>query len=122
MLRYKTTKHRKKFSLWENELNHKQPPRTFQKQPSEAIYFQNFLQKIPILESFFWSDYKLTVQSGDNIIKWPYQLLRKLSGRQNIIDVNIWGKFILSSKGGIMSTLKICLLEWRKSFLESNFS
>ena len=34
---------------------------TVQKQLSTAIHFQKFLQKIPVIESFFWSNYRLTV-------------------------------------------------------------
>ena len=38
---------------------------TVQKQLSTAIHFRKFLQKIPVVESFFWSNYRLAVQSSD---------------------------------------------------------
>ena len=60
----------KKFLLWEIELHHKQLSWTVQKQPSTVIHFWKFLQKIPVVESFFWSNYRLTVQSSDYILKW----------------------------------------------------
>ena len=43
---------------------------TVQKQLSTVIHFRTFLQKIPVLESFFWSNYRLTVQISDYILKW----------------------------------------------------
>ena len=46
---------------------------TVQKQLSIAIHFWKFLQKIPVVESFIWSNYKLTVQSCDYILKWLHQ-------------------------------------------------
>ena len=46
---------------------------TVQKQLSTAIHFRKFLQKIPVVESFFWSNYRLTVQSGDYILKRLHQ-------------------------------------------------
>ena len=58
------------------------PPRMFswksstwavQKQLSTVIYFRKFLQKIPVVGSFFCSNYKLTVQSGEYILKWLHQ-------------------------------------------------
>ena len=42
---------------------------TVQKQLSTAIHFRTFLQKIPVVESFFWSIYSLAVQSSDYILK-----------------------------------------------------
>ena len=54
------------------------PPRMFswkssasniQKQSSTVIHFRKFIQKIPVVECFFWSNYRLTVQSGDYILK-----------------------------------------------------
>ena len=42
---------------------------TVEKQPSTVINFQTFLQKIPVLKSFFWSNYILTVESSDYILK-----------------------------------------------------
>ena len=42
---------------------------TVQKQLSTAIHFRTFLQKIPVVESFFWSNYRLAVQSSDYILK-----------------------------------------------------
>ena len=32
-----------------------------------------FLQEIPMVESFFWSNYRLTIQSSDYILKWRHQ-------------------------------------------------
>ena len=46
---------------------------TVQKQPSTVIHFQKFLQEILVVKSFFWSNYRLTVQSGDFILKWLHQ-------------------------------------------------
>ena len=46
---------------------------TVQKQLSTAIHFRKFLQKIPVVESFFWSNYRLTVQSSDYILRWLHQ-------------------------------------------------
>ena len=45
---------------------------TVQKQPSTAIHFRIFLQKILEVERFFWSFYRLTVQSSNYILKWLY--------------------------------------------------
>ena len=42
---------------------------TVQKQLSTAIHFRKFLQKLPVVESFFWSNCRLTVQSSDYILK-----------------------------------------------------
>ena len=42
---------------------------TVQKQLSTAINFRKFLQKIPVVESFFWSNYRLAVQGSDYILK-----------------------------------------------------
>ena len=41
---------------------------TVQKQLSTAIHFQKFLQKIPVVESFFRSNYRLVVQSSYYIL------------------------------------------------------
>ena len=46
---------------------------TVQKQLSTAIHFWKLLQKIPVVESFFWSNYRLAVQSSDYILKWLHQ-------------------------------------------------
>ena len=54
-------------------LRHKQLSQTVQKQPSGNIHFQKFIQKIPVVEFFFWSNYRLTVQSSDNVLKLLYQ-------------------------------------------------
>ena len=43
---------------------------TVQKQLSTAIHFWKFLQKIPVVESLFWSSYRLAVQNNDYILKW----------------------------------------------------
>ena len=63
----------KKYLLWEIELHYKQLSWTVQKQPSTAIHFGKFLQKLLVLESFFYSNYRLTVQSSDYILKWFHQ-------------------------------------------------
>ena len=58
------------------------PPRMFswkcsasnvQKQSSRVIHFRKFIQKIPVVESYFWSNYRLTVQSSNYIRKWLHQ-------------------------------------------------
>ena len=47
---------------------------TVQKQLSTAIHFRKFLWKIPVVESFFWSNYGLVNQSSDYVIlKWLHQ-------------------------------------------------
>ena len=46
---------------------------TVQNQPSTVIHFRKFLQEIPVLESFFWLNYRLTVKSDDYILKWLHQ-------------------------------------------------
>ena len=46
---------------------------TVKKQLSTAIYFRKFLQKIPVVWSFFWSNSRLSVQSSDFILKWLHQ-------------------------------------------------
>ena len=46
---------------------------TVQKQPSTAIHFRKFLQKIWVVESFFGSNYRLAVQSSDYILEWLHQ-------------------------------------------------
>ena len=51
-----------KFSAW-----------TVQKQPTTAIHFRKFLQKIPVVELFFWSNYRLAVQSSAYLLKWLHQ-------------------------------------------------
>ena len=71
----------------EIELHHKQLSRTVQKQPSGAIHFQKFLQETSAIESFLWSNYRLTVQSSNNITKMTLaRIFRNLSKRQNIIN------------------------------------
>ena len=42
---------------------------TFQKQLVTAIHFRKFLQKILVVKSFFWSNYRLAVQISDYILK-----------------------------------------------------
>ena len=37
---------------------------TVQNQPSTVIHFPKFVQEIPVVESSFWSNYRLTVKSG----------------------------------------------------------
>ena len=46
---------------------------TVQKQVSTAINFRKPLHKIPVVESFFWSSYRLAVQSSDYILKSLHQ-------------------------------------------------
>ena len=46
---------------------------TVQKQPFAVIHFRKFLQIIPVVESFFWSNYRLALQSSDYILKWLHQ-------------------------------------------------
>ena len=46
---------------------------TVQKQLPKIIHFRTFLQKILVIESFFWSNYRLVVQSSDYILKWLNQ-------------------------------------------------
>ena len=43
---------------------------TVQNQPSTVIHFRKLLQEIPVVESFFWSNFRLTVKSGDYVLKW----------------------------------------------------
>ena len=40
-----------------------------QKQLATATYFRKFLQKIPVIESFFKSNYRLAAQSSYYILK-----------------------------------------------------
>ena len=40
-----------------------------QNQPSTVIHLRKFLQEIPVVESFFWSNYRLAVHSSDYILK-----------------------------------------------------
>ena len=44
-----------------------------QKQLATAIYFRKFLQKIPVIESFFKSNYRLAAQSSYYILKRLHQ-------------------------------------------------
>ena len=46
---------------------------TVQNQLYTAIHFRKFIQKVPVVESFFWSNYRLAVQSSDYILKWLHQ-------------------------------------------------
>ena len=43
---------------------------TVQKHLSTAIHFRKFLQKILVVDSLFWLNYRLAVQSRDYILKW----------------------------------------------------
>ena len=84
---YVIKEYQNKFLLCEIELHHKQLSRTVQKQPSGAIHFQKFIQETPVVEFFFWSNYRLTVQSSDNVTKMVLpRIFRKVSERLNIID------------------------------------
>ena len=104
-------KYQNKFLLWEIELHRKQLSWTVQKQPSGAIRFQKVLQKTPILESFLCSNYRLTVQSSNNITKMTLaRIFRNLSKCLNIIDCKYSRKFILNRKDDILSMLNIFIL------------
>ena len=46
---------------------------TVQKQPFVAIHFGIFLEKTPVVESFFCSNYRQTIQSGDYMLKGVHQ-------------------------------------------------
>ena len=46
---------------------------TVQKEPSRTMHFRRFLQKIPVVKSFFWSNYRLAVESNDYILKWLHE-------------------------------------------------
>ena len=59
-----------KFLLREIELHYKQLFSTVEKHPSTGIHFQKFLQKKLVVESFFWSNHRLAVQSSHYIRKW----------------------------------------------------
>ena len=59
--------------MWEIELHYKQLSWTDHKHSSTVIHFRKFLQKILVVESLFWSNYRLTVQSSDYILKWLHQ-------------------------------------------------
>ena len=83
---YVKKENQNKFLLCEIELHHKRLSRPVQKQPSGAIYLQKFLQETPVVESSFWSNYRLTVQSSDITEMALPRILRKLSERLNIID------------------------------------
>ena len=71
--RYAITWCQKRFLLWEIELHYKQLSWSVQKQLSTTIHFRTFLQKIPLVESFFRSNYRLTVQSSSCILKCLHQ-------------------------------------------------
>ena len=62
---------------------------TVRKQPSTAIHFQNIFQKIPVEESFFWSNNRLAAQSSDYILKWLY-----LADVKHLLA---WSEFLLES-------------------------
>ena len=47
------------------KLSFKSSAWTVQNNPSTVIHFRKFLQEIPVVESVFWSNYRLTVNSGD---------------------------------------------------------
>ena len=46
---------------------------TVQKQWSTTIHFRKFIQKIPVVESFFWLNHGLSVHSSDYILKCLHQ-------------------------------------------------
>ena len=77
-----------------------------QRQLSTAIHFRKLLQEIPLVESFFCSNYRLTPptmfswKSSENF--WSSKISQ---------IVNIGDKFNISSKGGILWMSNICLHE-----------
>ena len=44
-----------------------------QKQPYAVNHFRRFFQKMQVVESFFWSNYRLAVESRDYILKLLHQ-------------------------------------------------
>ena len=89
---------------------------TVQKQLSTFIHFQRFLQKIPVVESFFWLDYGLSVQSSNYILKWLHQECflgnpPKDFGAPKYQIINICGRFLLSSIGDILRMPNFYLYE-----------
>ena len=77
---------------------------TVQKQLSTPIHFRKFLQKIPVVEFFFWSNYRLTVQSGDYILKLLHQVQKqpfigihyqKLLQKTSVVESFFWSKYRL---------------------------
>ena len=106
--------------LWEIELHHKQLSRTVEKKPSGAFHFQIFLQETPVVESFLWSNYRLTFQRSNNITKMTLpRIFRKHSKHLNIwlqiFEVSSF--FIEKDTFFDAENLLTC-----KSFLELNFS
>ena len=99
---------------------------TVQKQLSTAIHLRKILLKISVVESFFWSNYRLAVQSSDYILKWLHQEcflenLPKAFKCLNIIDCIIFTEvnFFLVAKVtscGCWTFAYICI-----SFFESYF-
>ena len=72
------------------ELHYKQLSWAVQKQSSTAFLVRKFFQKILVVESLIWTNYRLTIQSSDYILNWLHHVFldvfRKLSERLNIID------------------------------------
>ena len=86
---------------------------TVQKQPSTAIHFQKFLQKILVVESFFCSNYRLAViytkMALPSMFSWKSSERFRSAWISEI--VNNWGKFVLSTNGEILQMPNICLHE-----------
>ena len=78
-------------------------------QPSTVIHFQKFLHKILMVESIFWSNNRLTVQSGNYILKWLHQLQKQPS------TVIHFPKNTENTSGRVLLLTKLqtdCLEEW----------
>ena len=59
----------KEIFILRNQMTLKQLSWTVQKQLSTAIHFRKHFQKILVVESFFWLNYRLAVQSSDYVLK-----------------------------------------------------
>ena len=91
---------------------------TVQKQSSTAILLRKLLQKIPVVEVFFWSNQRLAVQSSDYLLKWLHQECflgnpTKDFGtpKYQSLDCKYLRQIFFSSKGGILQVPNICLHE-----------
>ena len=93
MLRYKRM--RKEILLWEIELHYKQLSWT--------------IQEIPVVESFLWSSYRLTVQSDNYILKWlhhvqkqPFAVIHFWKFLQEIpvVESFFWSNYKLTVQSG----------------------
>ena len=101
------------------------PLRLLKSSCPQLYIFWTFLQKIPVVESFFWSNYRLANQNSDYILKWLHQEcflgnLPKDFGvpkyhRSQIFEVNL---FLVTK---VTSCDAKHFLTWSKSFLELYF-